>query len=158
MNATAGRDRLAQLIEPLVIEAGFDLEGITLTSAGRRRMLRVIVDRDGGVGVDDLAELNRTVSAALDGSDAMGRSPYVLELTSPGVDRPLTEPRHWRRASGRLVRVRLRDGGQVTGRVVDPSDEGVSLEIGGARRRFTYDELGRGTVQVEFGASTGERH
>jgi ribosome maturation factor RimP len=126
------------------------LEDVTVTPAGKRRVLRVIVDRDGGVSLDDVADVSQAISAALDGDDPMGATPYMLEVTSPGVDRPLTEPRHWRRAAGRLVKAELRDGTEAEGRVLTADDSGVELEISGAPRRFDFQDLTRGRVQVEF--------
>jgi ribosome maturation factor RimP len=102
--------------------------------AGRRRLVRIVVDGDGGVGLDDIARLSETASGLLDESDVMGTSPYVLEVTSPGVDRPLTEPRHWRRAVGRLVVAPLTEGGQVEGRVVAADDEAVEIDVVQKRR------------------------
>lgn len=150
MSAAQRRDRLVELIEPVAARAGLDLEDVTVAPAGKRRLLRVVVDRDGGVTLDDTSELSRALSDVLDASDAMGPGSYTLEVTSPGVDRPLTEQRHWRRATGRLVRAPLRAGGEVTGRVVSADAEGVSIDVDGTPRRFGYDELGRGKVQVEF--------
>ncbi|MVZ99541.1 ribosome maturation factor RimP [Actinomadura sp. LD22] len=162
---------LTALLAPAVAAAGFDLEEVDVRPAGRRRLVRIVVDGDGGVGLDDIARLSEKASALLDESDVMGASPYVLEVTSPGVDRPLTEPRHWRRAVGRLVVVSLADGGQVEGRVVAADDEAVEIDVatgrakgsgkgggksagprnaGTQRRRFGLGELGRGRVQVEF--------
>lgn len=143
-------DRIARLVEPVVAEAGFDLEQVAVTPAGRRRLVRVVVDCDGGVSLDDIALVSRAVSDALDESDVMGAAPYVLEVTSPGVDRPLTEPRHWRRAAGRLVRVALSTGGDIEGRVLSADDEAVVMEVDGERRRLELGILGRGRVQVEF--------
>jgi ribosome maturation factor RimP len=150
----AVRDRLQALLGPLVAATGADLEDVTVTPAGRRSVVRVVVDRDGGVRLDGVAEISRVVSDALDALDEaepglLGAS-YTLEVTSPGVDRPLTAPRHWRRASGRLVTAALRDGGTVTGRVVRADDEQVVLEVGGAERVVCAGDLARGTVQVEF--------
>ncbi|MGH3322723.1 MAG: ribosome maturation factor RimP [Streptosporangiaceae bacterium] len=150
MSVSPRRDRLVRLLEPALTEAGFDLEDVTLRPAGRRRVLRVVVDHDSGVGLDDTASLSRTLSGILDASDVMGQVPYVLEVTSPGVGRPLTRPRHWRRAVGRLVRVTLLEGGYVTGRVAEADDAKVLLEVDGARQPLSYDELGQGKVQVEF--------
>src|SRR3954471_22234941 len=115
--------RLAGWIEPVVGAAGYDLEELVVTPAGRRSVVRVVVDRDAGVTLDDIAEVSRAVSAALDENDGeLGRAPYVLEVTSPGVDRPLTEPRHWRRNTGRLVTVAVGPAGsaeQVTAWVLE---------------------------------------
>jgi ribosome maturation factor RimP len=96
---------IERLLEPVVRAAGLDLESVRVGSAGRRRLLRVVVDADGGVDLDNIALVSREASARLDDTGAMGEAPYTLEVSSPGVDRPLTQPRHWRRAVGRLVRV-----------------------------------------------------
>ena len=143
--AALSRDRLRSVLDPVVTDAGFDLEDVSVSAAGRRQVVRVVVDRDGGVDLDAVADVSRVVSEALDADDVAGDTPYTLEVTSPGVDRPLTEPRHWRRAAGRLVAA-----GGVTGRVVTADDAGVTLTVDGAERVVSYAELGPGRVQVEF--------
>ncbi|MCK2219639.1 ribosome maturation factor RimP [Actinomadura sp. ATCC 31491] len=150
MGSASPRDHLMKLLEPVVSAEGLDLEDITVTQAGRRRVLRVIVDRDGGVSLDDVADVSQAVSAALDEDDSMGQAAYTLEVSSPGVDRPLTEPRHWRRAAKRLVKAELRDGTVVEGRITAADDGGVELDVAGAARRIEYEDLARGRVQVEF--------
>ncbi|MFF5206296.1 ribosome maturation factor RimP [Streptosporangium sp. NPDC000396] len=150
MGSATSRDRLMKLLEPVALASGLDLEDVTVTPAGKRRLLRVVVDRDGGVSLDDVAEVSLAVSATLDADDVMGNSPYVLEVSSPGVDRPLTEPRHWRRAVKRLVKADLRDGTSVEGRIVATDETGVELDVAGAPRRIEYKDLTRGRVQVEF--------
>jgi ribosome maturation factor RimP len=157
---------LAGWIEPVVGASGYDLEELVVTPAGRRSIVRVVVDSDAGVSLDDVAELSRAVSAVLDEKDGdLGRSPYVLEVTSPGIDRPLTEPRHWRRNTGRLVVVPVGSSGSaapVTARITAVDDAGVTLAVEaagkpGARKRpptarqVPWAELGAGRVQVEFG-------
>jgi len=141
----ASRDRVRDVLSPVVTAAGFDLEDVAITAAGRRNVVKVVVDRDGGLDLDAVAEVARVVSAALDDSDATGESPYTLEVTSPGVDRPLTEPRHWRRATGRLVKA-----GAITGRVLDADDAVVTIDVDGETREIPYADLGAGKVQVEF--------
>jgi|1185.fasta_scaffold07024_2 ribosome maturation factor RimP len=130
--------------------AGLVLEDVAVQSAGRRRIVRVIVDLPddavGGVPMDAVAAVSQLLSQRLDDSDAMGGTPYVLEVTSPGVDRPLTERRHWLRARGRLVRVTLRDGGTHAGRLTEVIDEGVVVE----GRTVVWDDVARGRVEVEF--------
>ena len=151
---TGQRARIAALVEPVVTQAGYDLEDLAVTQAGRRSIVRVVVDADGGITLDDIAEVSRMVSAALDGADAdgglVGRAPYTLEVTSPGVDRPLTLPRHWARNVGRLVKVRVGEE-TLTGRITAATGAGVTLDVAGAARELAYPELGDGTVQVEFG-------
>jgi ribosome maturation factor RimP len=139
-----------------------DLESVRVTAAGRRRLLRVVVDSDRGVSLDDAATVSRELSAALDQAAAMGDFPYTLEVSSPGVDRPLTDRRHWRRAVGRLVKVTVTDSGGsgnsgvVSGRIVSADADGVTLDVDGARRRFPYAVLGAGAIQVEFGHPPSE--
>ena len=146
-------ERLTRLLEPVVHALDMDLEGIRVTSAGRRRILRVIIDADGGVSLDDIALASRELSLKLDTTADMGELPYTLEVSSPGVDRPLTQPRHWRRAIGRLVVAPLNEDGDATteGRIIGIDESGVTLEHAGESKAFSYAELGPGRVQVEFG-------
>ncbi|MEV6030435.1 ribosome maturation factor RimP [Nonomuraea sp. NPDC052116] len=150
MGSASPRDHLMKLLEPVVSAEGLDLEDITVTQAGKRRLLRVIVDRDGGVSLDDVADVSQAVSTALDDDDSMGQTAYTLEVSSPGVDRPLTEPRHWRRAAKRLVKAEMRDGTVVEGRILAADEAGVDLDVEGGARRLDYEDLTRGRVQVEF--------
>ncbi|HVX54959.1 ribosome maturation factor RimP [Nocardioides sp.] len=140
----------AALTDPLRA-LGLDLEAVELTPAGKRRVLRVAVDKDGGVTLDDIADATRAVNAVLDADDdLMGEQPYTLEVTSRGVDRPLTLPRHWRRNKGRLVKVTLVEGGQVTARIGASDDEGVTLVVDGSERRTAYPDIAKALVQIEF--------
>ncbi|MFC4015964.1 ribosome maturation factor RimP [Nonomuraea purpurea] len=150
MGSASPRDHLMKLLEPVVGAEGLDLEDITVTQAGRRRLLRVVVDRDGGVSLDEVADVSQAVSAALDDDDSMGQAAYTLEVSSPGVDRPLTEPRHWRRAAKRLVKAELKNGDVVEGRIVAADESGVDIDVAGATRRLGFEDLTRGRVQVEF--------
>ncbi|SBT37910.1 ribosome maturation factor RimP [Micromonospora narathiwatensis] len=162
---SARRARLREVIEPVVTAAGYDLEDLSVSRAGRRHVVRVIVDADGGINLDGVADVSRAVSAALDAAEEAGgdivAGEYQLEVSSPGVDRPLTLPRHWRRNVGRLVKVTVRGGAgvpeqrttadrQLTGRVVEAGDERVVLETDAGRAEHPYAELGPGRVQVEF--------
>jgi len=149
----ADAERLTTVLEPVVVAAGMDLESVRITGAGRRWLLRVVVDADSRPGLDEIALLSRSVSAELDASGVMGQAAYTLEVSSPGVDRPLTEPRHWRRAAGRLVRAPLSTSPATSmqGRVVSAGTDAVTLEIDGEQREFGYRDLGPGRVQVEFG-------
>lgn len=143
-------ERLRTVVEPLVEQAGFDLDDLVVTPAGKRRLVRVVLDADGGVTLDQCAEVSREVSRALDDADAMGDQPYTLEVSSRGVSRPLTLPRHWRRSVDRLVAVSLRDGGTVRGRVTESDDESATLDVDGGRRTVLYDEVAKAVVQVEM--------
>jgi ribosome maturation factor RimP len=151
MDVTTSRARLLQLLAPAVEATDHDLEDLTVAPAGRRKVVRVVVDKDGGVTLDDIAEVSRVVSDVLDQPEAEAAlaGAYTLEVTSPGVDRPLTQPRHWRRSAGRLVKAVLPDG-TVTGRVVEADEAQVTLDVEGAKRTLLYGEVTRATVQVEF--------
>jgi ribosome maturation factor RimP len=146
----ATRDRITAAVTDPLGALGFDLEAVELTPAGKRRMLRLAVDRDGGVTLDDIAEATRQVSQAIDDADAMGEAPYTLEVTSRGVDRPLTLPRHWRRNRDRLVKVTTTEGETLTGRIGGSDDERVSLDVSGQQRQIGYAEVAKALVQVEF--------
>ena len=160
----ADAERIVGLLEPAVAALGMDLEGVKITSAGRRRLLRIVVDADGGVSLDDMALASRELSATLDRAAAMGEVSYTLEVSSPGVDRPLTEPKHWRRAVGRVVSAPLRSqpgtsatapDATVTGRVAGTDSSGVRIDVDGASREFGYSELGPGRIQIEFAPLDG---
>jgi ribosome maturation factor RimP len=165
--ASVDEARIADVIRPVIAAAGMDLESVRVTAAGRRRLLRVVVDSDRGVSLDDAAAISRELSTALDTVAVMGDFPYTLEVSSPGVDRPLTDQRHWRRAVGRLVQVTVSDSDgarPVSGRVAAADADGVTLDVEGARRRFPYAVLGPGAIQLEFGhppselGATGDGH
>jgi ribosome maturation factor RimP len=154
-------DRIITVAAPVVHALNMDLESVKVTSAGRRRLLRIVVDSDHGLSLDDAAQASRELSAKLDASDVMGDLPYTLEVSSPGVDRPLTQPRHWQRALGRLVRVPLPGSGSVQGRIVAADADQVVLDVDDTHRRFGYADLGAGKIQIEFdrpneGPDTGE--
>jgi ribosome maturation factor RimP len=155
--STTPTDRLRALLEPLAAEAGLDLEEVRVTQAGSRRQVQIDVDADGGVDLDAIAEFSRLVSQQLDTSDLMGEAPYLLEVGSPGAERPLNEPRHWRRATGRLAAVKLVDGAELTARVLESDEDGALVEVqpvkGRGRpkeRRLEFAEIARARVQVEF--------
>ncbi|MFE6161714.1 ribosome maturation factor RimP [Streptomyces sp. NPDC056486] len=155
--STTQSERLRELLEPLVSSKELDLEEIEVASVGRKRVLRVVIDSDDGVDLDQIAEISREVSEKLDESDAMGDGEYTLEVGSPGAERPLTEHRHYLRAIGRLVKFQLTEGGdELIARILEVDDEGVDLEVPGVKgrkptaRRLTFDAIAKARVEVEF--------
>lgn len=150
MSAVA--DRVERALKPAVAAEGFDLEAVEVQPAGRRRHVRVLVDRDGGVTLDHIASLTSILSVELDETNAMGEQPYVLEVSSPGVGRPLTLPRHWRRNATRLVRVTTADAVEIVGRVAASDDTGVTLSEVADRSSvaLAYTEIREAHVEVEF--------
>ncbi|MEV0256327.1 ribosome maturation factor RimP [Streptomyces sp. NPDC050732] len=154
--STTQSERLRQLLEPLVTSQDLDLEEIEVASVGRKRVLRVVIDSDDGVDLDQIAEVSRLLSAKLDETDAMGEGEYDLEVGSPGAERALTEHRHYVRAVDRLVKFQLTEGGELTARILTVDDEGLDLEVPGVKgrkatsRRLAFDEIDKARVQVEF--------
>jgi ribosome maturation factor RimP len=144
------RERLASVLTPPLGAVGLDVEAVELTAAGKRRVLRVAVDQDGGVTLDDIAAATREVSRVLDSSDVLGELPYTLEVTSPGTDRPLTLPRHWRRNQSRLVTVNDSSGDRFTGRILTCDESGAVLDVDGAQRQVAFGEVVTARVQIEF--------
>jgi ribosome maturation factor RimP len=143
-------ETLLDLLRPPLADSGLDVEAVEISSAGRRRVVRVLVDKDGGVTLDDLAEATRVVGARLDDTDTLGERPYTLEVTSPGIDRPLTEPRHWRRNVGRLVSLTLADGEVATGRILQADDATATVDVVGGPRQIGYAHVAKARIQVEF--------
>ncbi|MCL7497644.1 MULTISPECIES: ribosome maturation factor RimP [Streptomyces] len=164
--STTQSERLRGLLEPLVAARDLDLEEIEVTPAGKRRVLRIVVDSDEGVQLDECAELSREASQVLDDSDAMGGAPYTLEVTSPGADRPLTELRHYRRAVGRLIKAQLHEGGELVARIIAVDDAGLDVEVPGVKgrkptaRRLSFDEIAKARVELEFNrkADKSDKH
>ncbi|MFW6598309.1 ribosome maturation factor RimP [Propionibacteriaceae bacterium Y2011] len=146
--------RIGTMLEPLLAEFGLELEAIEVHPAGKRRILRVVVDGDGpdGTGpmLDDIAEATKTLSSALDDSPVVGQAPFTLEVTSRGLSRPLTEPKHWRRNLRRLVKVTTDEPEPVTGRITEVTDEHAVLDVDGTPRTITWAEVHKALVQVEF--------
>ena len=145
------------VVAPLVAAAGYDLEDVAVRRAGDRVLLRILVDTDGGVSLDQVAELSREISEGLDASAVMGERSYLLDVGSPGVDRPLSLLRHWRRNLGRLVRVTGPDGAVRTGRIIaatgsaeNRAPDSVELDIDGTAAVVSIDEVRRAVIQVEF--------
>jgi len=149
----AHKARITEVIEPVATSAGYDLEDLSVVRMGRRHVVRVTIDRDGGVPLDAVAEVARAISNALDEAESTGGEfaggEYQLEVSSPGVDRPLVAPRHWRRNIGRLVKAKV-DGAGILGRVTAADEAGVTFDIDGNERYVPYAALGAGRVEIEF--------
>ena len=152
--------RLAELIEPILAGHGLELDHLEITPIGKRRILKVTVDGDGPSGrgplVDDNAAAARSLSDALDESAATGDAPYTLEVSSRGVSRPLTAPKHYRRNTGRLIKVTAAEGGSVTGRIVTVTDDAVTLDVDGETREVELATVTKAVVQIEMNRADDE--
>jgi len=146
--------QIAGVLTPILAQLGLELEAVEIIPAGKRRLLRVVVDGEGPQGtgplLDDIAEASKAASEALDRADVTGAAPYTLEVTSRGVSRPLELPRHWRRNTGRLVAVRLHEGDTITGRIVSSSEDALRLDVDGDSREIRFVDVDRALVQVEL--------
>jgi ribosome maturation factor RimP len=143
-------DELRTLLTSPLSGQGLDVEDIEVASAGRRKLVRVMVDKDGGVTLDDVAAATTAVSGLLDTSDVLDDAPYTLEVTSPGVDRPLTHARHWRRNVDRLVVVHRSDGSSCTGRIVEAGDTSAVLDVNGDTQIVPYADVTKARIEIEF--------
>lgn len=145
---------LAARLEPLVADAvagaGFELDGLEVQQAGRRKLVKVVVDAEDGVELDQIADVSRAVSAKLDANEAVIAGAYTLEVTSPGLSRPLTKPRHWRRAKFRLVKITPHEGEAYVGRVGAVAENAVKVLVNGQIREVAYDEVAKAVVEIEF--------
>ena len=155
----ASANVLLEGIRSALDETGVDVEDVYVQQAGRRELVRVIVDRDGGVDLDRVAEVSRKISELFDtpplADEFVGT--FVLEVTSPGVDRPLTEQKHWRRAVKRNVEVHLKDKSMVVGRIVEVTDTEVILQTSGNEPvGIALTDIAKGLVQVEFTSTVSE--
>lgn len=156
--------RLVAIIEPVLARHELELDVLEIIPAGNRKILRITVDGDGPEGrgplIDDIADASRELSEALDASEATGAGAYTLEVSSRGVNRPLTLPRHWRRNRDRLVKVTTTDGETIIGRIVGSDETGVDLLIEpedprpgkgkAVERRCEYTDISKARVQVEM--------
>ena len=156
--------QLAMLVEPILAEAGLELDSLEVTPIGKRRLLRITVDGDGPRGrgpvLDDISAASARISAALDASAAVGNAPLHAGGDQPRRWEPLTDVRHYRRNRGRLVRLRLAEE-QITGRIIRVGDTGVEIEVNGVVRKVPFDQVRKAQVQVELNppkefASQGE--
>ena len=142
-------EELTRLLTPIVEEFSLDLDDLSLSKAGKRRVLDVTLDGDEGVDLDEVAAVSRAISQVLDETDVMGSLPYVLEVGTRGVNRPLVKPVHWARNVGRLVVV-AGNAINATGRILEFEDPIVTLEIKGASRKIDISEISRANIEVEF--------
>ena len=151
--------QLAAVIEPILASHGLELDSLDVTPLGKRSVLRITVDGDGPKGrgplLDDIAAASSALSAALDESTAVGNNPYTLEVSSRGVSKPLTEAKHFRRNATRLVKLWIAER-EVTGRIVDVSDDEVTLDVKGATRTFALSDIKKAVVQVEMNRSVSD--
>lgn len=142
--------RLEPIVAAAVTGAGFDLDGLEVQQAGRRKLVKAVVDGEDGIGLDEVAKISRAVSEVLDENEHLLAGAYTLEVTSPGLDRPLTLPRHWRRARRRQVRITPVEGEAYLGRVGKAGEDSVRVLVKGELVDLAYTEVARAVIEIEF--------
>jgi ribosome maturation factor RimP len=159
----AGRSETAELIAsalaPLLVAENIDLEALEITPAGKRRVIRVLIASDGGISLDQVAAVSKEVSVELDRLDEsgeLGQTPYVLEVSSPGVDRPLTLARHWRRNISRLVKCSMVDGSALLGRIISADKDAAQIEVDGVEQSVAFVDVKKANIEIEFNRTGDE--
>ena len=142
----SNKEQVLAVITPAIESLGFYIEDITITSAGKRSMLTVIVDGDTHLSLDQVTVATKAISEIVENLPTLGNNPFTLEVTSPGLDRPLTKPRHWRKNKDRLIKIVLTDGKEIMGRIKDSTETSVTVDD----QTINFADIKRATLEVEF--------
>ena len=142
----SNKEQVLAVITPAIESLGFYIEDITITSAGKRSMLTVIVDGDTHLSLDQVTVATKAISELVENLPTLGNNPFTLEVTSPGLDRPLTKPRHWRKNQDRLIKIVLTDGKEIKGRIKDSNEASVTVN----EQIINFSDIKRATLEVEF--------
>jgi ribosome maturation factor RimP len=155
------KDQISELITPALHQAGYFLEDVNIVSPGQHRIVTVIVDGESGLNLDQVTVASKLVSELLDAAAFMGETPFTLEVTSPGIDRPLTLPRHFAKNVDRLLKVTKNDGVTITGRILSNTENGVTLSITEKKDVkevvVALTDIKRATVEIEFNRKDGDK-
>jgi ribosome maturation factor RimP len=155
------KDQVSELISPALHQAGYFLEDVNIVSPGQHRIVTVIVDGESGLNLDQVTVASKLVSELLDAAVFMGETPFTLEVTSPGIDRPLTLPRHFAKNVDRLLKVTKTDGVTITGRILSNTENGVTLSITEKKDVkevvVALTDIKRATVEIEFNRKDGDK-
>ena len=148
------KDQISELVTPAVSDLGFYLEDVHVATPGSHRIVTCIVDGDASLNLDQVTSVSRVISELLDEAPFMGETPFTLEVTSPGVDRPLTQPRHFAKNVSRLLKIIKLDGSEVTGRILSNTDKDVTLTVTVKKetleQTISLADIKRAVVEIEF--------
>ena len=144
------KEDISAAITPALEALGFYLEDVTIISAGRRSMLTVIVDGDTHLSLDQVTSATKAIGEIVESIQSLGETPFTLEVTSPGLDRPLTKVRHWQKNINRLVKVVLLDGSEIKGRIKDVNEVSATVD----EKNINYSDIKRATLEIEFKSVT----
>ena len=164
--------KLIAALEPPVAEMGFEIESLQIASIAKERIIRIVIDRDGGVSLDNVAQVSQRCSEILDTTESVANlDSYLLEVTSPGADRPLTLPKHWKRNIGRLVRFTFQNEESLIGRIIAVSDGEVELSLEADReklkgrktaqgplKKYKFAEISKARIEIEFNRESQHGH
>jgi len=142
----SNKEQVLAVITPAIESLGFYVEDITITSAGKRSMLTVIVDGDTHLSLDQVTVATKAISEIVENLPTLGNNPFTLEVTSPGLDRPLTKPRHWRKNQDRLIKIVLNDGKEKMGRIKDSTESSVTVD----EQVINFADIKRAILEVDF--------
>ena len=155
------KDQVSELVTPALHQAGYFLEDVNIVSPGQHRIVTVIVDGESGLNLDQVTVASKLVSELLDAATFMGETPFTLEVTSPGIDRPLTLPRHFAKNVDRLLKVTKTDGVTVTGRILSNTESDVTLSVTEKKDVkevvVALTDIKRATVEIEFNRKDGDK-
>ena len=140
------KDQISEHITPALHQAGYFLEDVNLVSPGQHRIVTVIVDGESALNLDQVTVASKLVSELLDEATFMGETPFTLEVTSPGLDRPLTKPRHWRKNLDRLVKIIMTSGQEIQGRIGEATETTVLVDS----QKVSYEDIKRAVLEIEF--------
>jgi ribosome maturation factor RimP len=142
----SNKEQVAAAITPAIESLGFYVEDIAITSAGKRSMLTVIVDGNTHLSLDQVTVATKAISEIVENLPTLGNNPFTLEVTSPGLDRPLTKPRHWQKNKDRLIKIILNDGKEILGRIKDSTQSAVTVD----EQVINFADMKRATLEIEF--------
>jgi ribosome maturation factor RimP len=144
----SSNDRVKEIVSPILDSRAIYLEEVAIKPAGRRSIVQILIDKEDGLDLDLVAAVSREISEALDQTDALGNNPYTLDVGSPGIDRPLTLPRHWKRNHNRLVQIETNQDEVLVDRIMASDESAVTLKDSG--KVISFNDIKRAQVQVEF--------
>ena len=150
---SASAEKLKILLEPTVEDLGYELVHLELTAQNRNQVLRIYIDAPGGIQVDDCATVSRQLSVVLDVEDPLSQE-YLLEVSSPGIDRPLAKPEHFQQFVGEKVRIVMREyvlgKRRFTGSLIEANDRLAVVDVDGEEYELEYDSMDSARLEPVF--------
>jgi ribosome maturation factor RimP len=139
-------DEISAAIRPIIEATGNYLEELSITSAGKVKILTVIIDSDAHLNLDQVTAVTKEISEVIEALPELGDGAFTLEVTSPGLDRPLTKPRHWRKNLDRLVKIIMTSGQEITGRIGEVTETTVLVDS----EKVSFEDIKRAVLEIEF--------